>query len=136
MAKILGLDYGSKRIGLAVADEELRLATPFGIIENKDFAFVADTLHKIVHEEEAEKIIIGLPVSLAGESGGKIMGTVKEFIDYLKNELEIEIITEDERFTSEQVNSMMRGFETKYDRDAIAAMLILQSYLDRRHLNI
>lgn len=139
--KLLGLDYGTKRIGLAIADDETRLASPFRVIENKNQEFVVEELGKIIKEEEIEKIVVGLPISLENKSPlppfnkgaeEEMLGGVKLFIDVLKNKLGVIIETEDERFSSEQVKSLMAGLgRKKKDKDTVAAMIILQSYLDR-----
>lgn len=140
--KFLGLDYGTKRIGLAMADDETRLASPLGIIENKSPSFVVEELEKIIKEEEIKKIVVGLPIGLEHErpplppliKGGaeEMLKKVLGFVDYLKSKLDLIIETEDERFSSEQAKSLMVGLGRKRaDKDTVAAMIILQSYLDR-----
>jgi len=136
MSKLIGLDYGTKRIGLAIADEETRLATPLEVIENKSPSFVVEELQKIIDREEVGKIVVGIPISLGGQEGqegkGGLLNKVLGFVKYLKNRLGVRIETEDERFSSEQVKSLMAGLKGKRaGRDAVAAMVILQSYLDR-----
>lgn len=133
MSKFLGLDYGTKRIGLAMADDEMRLASPLGIIENKSPSFVVEELEKIIKDEEVKKIIVGLPISLEGEKKkGELLREILDFVACLKNKLGVIVETEDERFSSEQAKSLMMGLGRKRaDKDTVAAMIILQSYLDR-----
>lgn len=128
--KFLGIDYGEKNIGLATGDDETRLASPFGILENKDRDFVLGGLKEICLEEEIGKIIIGLPLTMSGEIGPQA-GRVNDFIYFLKNNFDFPIETEDERLTSAMVDKLIEESGVK-ERDAVAAMIILQSYLDRQ----
>lgn len=128
--KFLGLDYGEKNIGLALGDDETRLATPLGILENKDRDFVLGGLREICLEEDIGKIIVGLPLTLAGELGPQA-GEVNNFISFLKNNFNLPVETEDERLTSAMVDKLMEESGVK-ERDAVAAMIILQSYLDKQ----
>lgn len=136
MLNILGIDYGTKRIGLALGDEKERMAFPFGMIENKSKKYVFEKIREVCAKESIKKIIVGLPVSLKGERGGKKYDEVIKFVNDLKEactEEDKEIITEDERFTTKMVESMQREMDgTKVaSKDAVAAMLILQGYLDK-----
>lgn len=125
--KLLGLDYGDKYIGLAIADSETKLASPLKIIANE-----IEDLKKIIAEEQIEKIIVGLPVGMVGKTSEQLIKT-KEFIELLKNNFDILIETEDERFSTAAANTLIKEQKKKGEReDAVAAMLILQSYLDRK----
>ncbi len=130
--KILGIDYGEKRIGLALADSELTLAVPLEIIENKGTNFVLDKLSEICQKEEIEKIVTGMPITLAGGESEKTR-EVKRFVDQLKNKLDIDIETEDERLSTKMVDSLAK--DKRKPKDAVSAMIILQSYLDK-HVNL
>jgi putative Holliday junction resolvase len=125
---ILGIDYGEKRIGLALGGREIKIATPYKILKNKNFDFVIDEIKKICKTENVNEIIVGLPISLKGKIEAQAK-KVLEFVEFLKKNLEIPIETEDERLTSVMVDKLAK--EQKVERDAVAAMLILQSYLDR-----
>jgi putative Holliday junction resolvase len=125
---ILGIDYGEKRIGLALGGREIKIATPYEILENKNLDFVIDEIKKICKTENVNEIIVGLPISLKGKIEAQAK-KVLEFVEFLKKNLEIPIETEDERLTSVMVDKLAK--EQKVERDAVAAMLILQSYLDR-----
>ncbi len=138
MAKFLGLDYGRKRLGLALADEELRLALPYGQIENQNLDLVVDQLKEIIAEEEVKMIVVGLPLPLKeGQVSAKAVSTgileeVKQFIRLLEDQLKVAVKTEDERFSSEEANRLMVGLKNKKaERDAIAAAMVLQSFLDK-----
>jgi len=129
---ILGLDYGKKRIGLAIADEEARLATPFSVIENKGDSFVIEELGKIIVAENINKVVVGLPLSLKEGEGNELVNEVYIFVEELRKGLGLPVETEDERYTSEQTRSLFAGQKNKKaNKDTVAAMIILQSYLDR-----
>lgn len=117
--KVLAVDYGSKRIGLAVSDEKGR-AMPFGAIEA---ATAIDKIKLVCGKEEISIIVLGLPKSMSGEEG-KQAEKVRGFGTQLQEAVDIPIEYIDERLTSKvAVQSVGR------DRDIEAARLILESYL-------
>jgi len=122
--RYLGIDWGKSRIGLSMADSETRLATPFRVVKN------ATEAAKVIEDEEVEKIIIGKPLTMAGEEGGMIK-EVEKFIFELKKMTDKPIEIIDERLSSRAADDLMRERSSGQERDAIAAMLILQSYLDQ-----
>ncbi|MFA5358806.1 MAG: Holliday junction resolvase RuvX [Patescibacteria group bacterium] len=128
MSKILGMDYGSVRIGLALGDEEQKIALPFDVIANNEG--VVGNLRRIIDAEKVYRIVIGLPLNMSGVSTKKTE-EVEDFIDLLKSNFNLPILTEDERLSSKMADSLFKDFKQKYDRDAIAAMIILQGYLDK-----
>ncbi len=128
MSKILGIDYGHKRIGLALGDEEQRIALPFDVIENNDG--IIGQLRQIIDSEKVYRMVIGIPLGMDGSDTKKTIET-QEFIDFLESNFNMPIITEDERLSSKMADSLFKDYAQKYDRDAIAAMVILQGYLDK-----
>lgn len=128
--KFLGVDYGEKRIGLAIGDDEIKIASPFGILENKNKDFVLGGIREICFEEDVGAIVIGLPLTMAGGQGPQAEETMA-FVNFLKNNLTVPMETEDERFTSVMVDKLMAESKVK-ERDAVSAMIILQSYLDKK----
>ncbi|MFA5076306.1 MAG: Holliday junction resolvase RuvX [Patescibacteria group bacterium] len=128
MARVLGIDYGSERLGLALGEEEQRIALPFDVLENKEG--LVGQLRRIIDSEEIYRIIVGLPLNLKGERAFKVEET-ERFIDLLKKNFNLPILTEDERLSSKMADQLFKEYNQKYDRDAIAAMIILQSYLDK-----
>ncbi len=118
--KILGVDYGKKRIGLAKAQSDVDVVLPFGIVGS------IEELVGVINKEAIDKIVLGLPIGL---EGGENRGTeeVKKFIKELEQKINTPIELVDERLTSKQADSM--GGETS--RDEKAAMIILQTYLDK-----
>ncbi len=123
MSKILAVDYGSKRIGLAITDQKHVIVFPYFTL-SKD-KFFLDNLKKICQKEDIEKIIVGLPLGLNSRETQQTR-EIKKFIELLKRELSISIIEEDERFSSKLADKL-----SAKNRDEIAAMIILQSYLER-----
>lgn len=127
---ILAIDYGEKRIGLAIADEENKIPLPFKILENKSEEFVLSELKKIILEKKIGQFVVGLPFSLSGKEGRKA-GEVREFIKKLQT-LGIPIKIIDERFSSRLADAL--GGEDSKNRDIGAAMVILEDYLSRQSL--
>ncbi len=131
--RILGIDYGSKKIGLAISDETQTIAMPLKVIDSNEDA--VDAINTIVKENNVKRIVIGLPITLSGTKGKRALET-EEFIDKLKNVLDIEIVEWDERLStrfSERIlnKANVKGRKNKKKViDKIAATFILQGYLD------
>ena len=125
--KLLGLDYGESKVGLALADTEAGVALPFKILKRLKPAELLAELKKICVSESIEKIVIGLPINLRAKSSGQTK-VVEDFIVLLKEKIKLPVETQDERYTTQAAQKLSPG---SGDDDAIAAMLILQSYLDR-----
>jgi putative Holliday junction resolvase len=138
---ILGIDYGAKKIGLAKSDEQNKFALPLEIIKSGDRETALKRLREVCRQEEIEKIVVGVPIALQAEKRenlfrlkdlqNKQMREVLAFVDWLKANLELPIEVEDERLSSKLANVLGRQQIKKGDDDAVAAMLILQTYLDR-----
>jgi len=128
--RYLGIDYGHKRVGLALSDEEGILGMPFKTVANKN---LIKTLRKIVKEEGVGKIVLGLPLNLKMEETGQTR-TVLKFKDELGKHLrETPVELENEFLTSFQAEKW--GAEGE-DIDSSSAAIILQSYIDRRNNEI
>jgi len=139
--KYLGIDYGSKRVGLSLSDEEGVIAFPYKIIKN-DMQLV-DTIHNICGTEEISAIVLGESHDLSGVPN-KIMGSIEEFKRNLEAELELPIYFEKEFMTSvfargnngkKENNARQEKKNDDKKIDDSAAALILQRYLDRKNLN-
>jgi putative holliday junction resolvase len=127
MVNYLGVDWGEKRIGLALANDENLLATPFKVIES------VSGLLKIIEDEQINELVIGLPQKM--KTGGVDNIKFKNFIIILEKKIvnkKIEINFIDERLSSVQADSLRIG-KIKTSRDCISAMIILQSYLDKKY---
>ncbi len=123
--KLLGIDYGGSKVGLAVGDSENQLAWPYKIINYCSWKSLIKEIREICRQEEVGKIVVGLPLGLASQPSPQ-SEIVNKFINRLRKNFKIPVIDWDERFTTCQAKKMIgRGRE-----DAAAAMLILQAYLD------
>jgi len=120
--KYLGIDWGEKRIGLAMADEETRLALPF-----KTVASLADLL-QVIKEEEIDEIIIGSPRKMNGDAANNPAWL--NFVEQLKEKSGKKLNFLDERLSSLAADALSGEKKDKAERDEIAATLILQDYLD------
>ena len=145
--RYLGIDYGSKRVGLSLSDEEGKIAFPYKIILNN--MELVDSIHNICGKEEISAIVLGESHDLSGIPN-KIMGSIEEFKRNLEGELDLPIYFEKEFMTtiharglSAQAGRMGKEInnakKTKKDEqkeaDASASALILQRYLDRKNNN-
>lgn len=132
--RILALDHGTKRIGVAVSDELKMIATPLEFIPAEPFASVLDRLKQLIVEKEIDLILIGMPRNMDGSYGPAAL-QVQEFIAVLKDAITVPIRAWDERLTSAQANRFLIAANVRRDKrkekvDKTAAAILLQSYLD------
>jgi len=132
--RILALDHGTKRVGVAISDELKMIAQPLEFIPAEPFEAFLTRLNEVLSEKEVELIVVGLPRSLSGNCGPAAL-KVQDFVEALKSEVGIPIRTWDERLTSVQANRSlreagMRGQQRRQTVDKVAAAILLQSYLD------
>lgn len=121
---ILSIDFGVKRIGLAWVQSGINVVLPFGIVDGQKWKI---ELPKIIAEEKIDKIIVGNPLGLESEENFNT-DRVAKFVEELKMLVKIPIELVDERFTTKQAQQM--GGDASLDEKA--AMLILESYLDKK----
>jgi putative Holliday junction resolvase len=132
--RILALDHGTKRIGIALSDELKMIAQPLEFVLAEPFTDFVKRLKEIIREKEVELILIGMPRNMDGSYGPAAL-KVQEFIAVLKDLVAIPIKTWDERLTSAQAQRfLIQGGVRRQDRkekvDKTAAAILLQSYLD------
>lgn len=125
--RILGIDYGSRRMGVALSDPGARIAFPHGTIHRGGNPFFVDQVASLVMLERVDKIVIGLPLGADG-SETETSRAVRMFADELRKKLPLPIEFENEMFSTRMVESA--GVK-KEQRDESSAALILQSYLDK-----
>lgn len=132
--RILALDHGSKRIGVAVSDETQTIAQPLEYILIEPFADFLARLKKILIEKEIDLILIGQPRNMDGSYGPAAL-KVETFVSVLKTAIAVPIKMWDERLTSAMANKVLiqggvRRDKRKEKVDKMAAAILLQSYLD------
>ena len=121
----LGIDWGEKRIGLALADSETKIATPFKV------AGSVDEVARVVENEKIDVVVVGKPVSIKNYELKITNEKYNKFIKDLTAKIKIPIELVDERLSSKAADALLGDRKTKSSRDTIAAMIILQSYLDK-----
>ena len=132
--RVLGIDYGDVRIGLALSDLNKIIASPFKTLANKNSKQLLIDLEEIINQNEIDEIVIGIPYNMSGNDT-KQTEKVREFIVILKEKFQISINLIDERLTSIEAESIMHKMNVKTGSnkekiDKIAASIILQEYLD------
>lgn len=125
--KFLGIDPGARYIGLAMADDQVKIAMPYQVLDIKDQNLLFQELEKIVNKEKIQKIIVGYPLGMSGKPTEQTKIT-EQFIKELKEFLNVPIIRFDERLSSKMVDKMSFS---KNKNHAGAASIILQDYLDK-----
>ena len=121
--KVLALDYGAARTGVAVSDPTGTLARPLCVVQRASSEAGLARLAELVRDEQAERVVVGLPLTLRGERGAQV-GETERFLDALREVLDVPVDTFDERFTTALAAS---GGEAP--EDARAAAHLLSSYL-------
>lgn len=128
--RLLGIDYGKKKIGLAFGDTETKIAVPLEVVRKEgDEAIRA--IVDVIRKDGMEGIVIGIPSAVATHSNEKQITIVRAFIDKLKMQTDLPIEEEDESFTTAESRRLMFEEGAEAEEDALAAMVILQSYLNR-----
>ncbi|MBI5530170.1 MAG: Holliday junction resolvase RuvX [Candidatus Doudnabacteria bacterium] len=97
--KLLSIDYGAKRIGLALGDTEANLVWPYDVIENKGRRYVLGKIKEIIKKESVEKIVVGAPYTLQGQETA-FMSQIKNLANLLESTLSAPVVLEDERMSS------------------------------------
>lgn len=134
--RILAIDFGEKRIGIAISDPLKIIAQPLTFIKRKSIEEDINKIKNIINEYAVEEILFGLPLRTNGEEGTEVK-KVKEFAKILNKNVNVKINFWDERWTTKQAEEVLTLFDTsrkkkKKNIDRISAAIILQSYLDNR----
>lgn len=135
--RCLGLDLGSKTLGIAISDRTNFIASVYKTIffKDEDYSSLIEPLREIIKNEEIGTLVLGLPKNMNNSLGTRAMITL-EFKDMLEKEFELPVIMEDERLTSVISNNIlisanMSRNKRKKKVDGMAAVIILQGYLDK-----
>ena len=136
MKRILGIDYGTRRLGFAISDPMCIIATPLTVVIVTGQADAVRASKRICEEHGAELIVVGLPLNMNGTSGPAV-ASVEAFVEALSRIHDVPIETWDERLTTSQIERTLLDGDVsrarrKELRDKLAATVILQSYLDSR----
>ena len=139
MSRALGIDFGTRRIGLALSDPTGTLASPLPFLENTGVKQVASKLKEMVENHGIETVVVGLPRNMDGTFGPSAEN-VRAFVAQIQSKISAKIITQDERLTTSQASRDLAqmGLSQKELRrkvDSSSATLILQQFLDRVRLN-
>jgi putative Holliday junction resolvase len=131
--RILALDPGTKRIGVALSDELGWTAQPLETFERRSIKADVQHIQELVHRHEVGRVVMGLPVRLDGRIG-PAAESVHQFIDILQEALNVPVVTWDERLTSKAAEDLLIQANVSRKKrkgavDRIAAALLLQSYL-------
>jgi len=134
--RVLGLDVGRRRVGVAVSDPTGLIASPLTVVEVRGIKDAVRRVLEICREQQAERVVVGLPVTLGGELGPQAR-EVLEFVEALRRESPVPVETWDERLSTVGATRLLRagGHDTRSMRgrvDAAAAAFMLQGYLDSR----
>lgn len=124
MSRVLALDYGSARCGCAVSDPTGTLATPLAVVENPRTKRGTAALVALVAELEPDMVVVGLPLTLAGEEGAQAEET-KQFAQYLRRRIHVPVDLHDERLTTRMADRTGGAAPS----DSVAAAHLLESYL-------
>lgn len=139
MSRIIGLDFGEKRIGVAISDESQKIALPLCVLEEIDTAGAIARIKEICQRKEVKKIVLGLPLTLEGKRGSAAL-KIKEFAEILGKKVNLPIFFEDERLTSKEAEKILRDTKCPKEKSGrksfknkvnmISAMLILKQHLE------
>ena len=134
MGRILALDYGNKKIGVAISDPMKVIAKPLKIIINSNYNKILSDLNELIIDFDVEMILVGMPITMKNTSSDQTKKVI-EFVDYIKDNLSISIKTYDERLTSKMAKKslVMQGVKTGHNKqeiDKTSAAIFLQNYLD------
>jgi putative Holliday junction resolvase len=134
---VLGIDLGSKRIGLAISDAEERIALPAGVLESRGRAADLEALGRLAAERGVSRVVVGLPLHMSGRAGPEAEAA-RAFARALAEKSALPVETLDERWSTVEAERTLR--ETGRSRrkrrsgeaDTLAATLLLRTYLERR----
>lgn len=127
--KYIGIDYGTKRTGIAISNEEGTVAVPKKVLEGLRQDDVISSLKKLVTEEEVDAIVVGMPYR-KNNTPSTSTEIVERFVTKLSHHVRVPVQTVDERFTTVMAATLLRGTK-RHTHDDIAAQILLQNFLDQ-----
>ena len=138
MGRFLAIDFGEKRVGLALSDPTKIIAKPFKSISYTNQDDLLNKISLIIEQKNVEKIILGLPIGLKGQQTAQT-NRVFEFYNLIKDKNDIQIVMEDERLSSISAKKslVLQNIKTGHNKaliDETAAAIFLQLYLDKNNI--
>lgn len=131
--RILGLDVGDKRIGVAISDEKEVISTPLKVIKNDENS--GEEIKKIIDKYNVKKIIVGIPYTLKGETGMQAKKAF-DFADNVIKTLKVDVDYIDERYTTKIPSAYFKKNMGAKEIDKFSAGIILADYLERKRENV
>lgn len=128
--RILGIDYGDKKIGLAFGDSDARVAVPLDVVSNAGDETIR-VFSERVKSENIDVIVVGVPLSVGGHHGPQQLEKTREFIRALKSSVAIPVEEVDESYTTAESIRLQKEEGSKAQEDALAAMLIVREFLEK-----
>jgi putative Holliday junction resolvase len=134
MGRVLGLDFGTRRVGAALSDPRRKIATPLEVHHRRDMAGDERHYEELVRAHDIDRIVIGLPLHTSGQAGTSA-ALARRFGERLAEATGITVVFHDERFTTVEaeealISAGLKRRRRKGLRDMIAAQILLQNYLD------
>lgn len=136
--RVLGIDYGKKKVGVAIGNTETMIATPFLVLENKNFDYLSEEILKIANEWGVETIVFGLPLNMNNSHKiNEIYNEVLKFIDFFKKKTLIKFELFDERLSTFEAKERLSLQNLSYKKtlekkDSVSAQIILEKWLNLR----
>jgi putative Holliday junction resolvase len=132
--RLMGIDFGEKRVGIALTDPMQIISKPFVVLPNDEKLFVA--INDIIRKENVGQIVLGLPLNLSGEDSKKTI-EVRAFRKKLEEQVKIQVVFYDERYSTAEATDLLieMGYSPKERKkiiDKMAASIILKNYLEDR----
>lgn len=136
MGRFLGLDYGRRRVGVAISDALGVTAQPLVTWQQSQWHELVDKIKALIQDQDVEGVILGFPLTLSGDVG-RMAREVKRFSTYLSQRISVPVILWDERLTSVQAERSIHAMDQKPSQrkgqiDQLASVLLLQNYLDHQ----
>ncbi|HNX01444.1 MAG TPA: Holliday junction resolvase RuvX [Candidatus Cloacimonadota bacterium] len=136
MSRILAIDYGEKRIGLALSDPMQIFSKPYKVVQFKSKKDFIENVLEVIKEQDVELVVLGLPWGFEGQETKKTL-EVRKFGEYLQTQIPVPLKFWDERLTTSEANAELKKMGYDYIKarefvDAVAASLILRSYLENK----
>ena len=130
--RYLGIDYGNKKVGLAFGDSETGVAVPLEVVQNEGPDQLIQFITERLRNEQIDQVVVGVPLPTAEGPGSEQLEKTQQFIEKLQSQVSMPIHEEDERYSTAEALRLQREYGATAEDDALAAMLILQAFLDQQ----